>query len=313
MGCEPSKGALFGEKSVYPVKMMGLDLTALLDTGSEASIVPLGVFKRAREKKVDVDAHVKRIPGVNAIVRNASGEVMKFVDTIRMDVTLDGETRSVGFHVGDGLDNLVLLGTNALAAFGITLGKVRPLETTETVEACNNIVAIQSSQTSESDEVSSGSQSGEVRVQERVFIPPGYVKFVPLAVDITKEEVLFESSNEAFSRGICRVSAEGTIELPVANVGTEPMTFRKGDIVGAWQSKEYIPQSADDYADMLESGATEARDDPHRRRSTCQAARQSTTVHSVCSIRVPADVTKTATKIRTTARYVKRRLVLLCP
>ncbi|VDO97379.1 unnamed protein product [Heligmosomoides polygyrus] len=87
-------------------QMMGLDLTALLDTGSEASIVPLGVFKRAREKKVDVDAHVKRIPGMNAIVRNASGDIMNFVDTIRMDVTPDGETRPVGFHVGDGLNNL---------------------------------------------------------------------------------------------------------------------------------------------------------------------------------------------------------------
>lgn len=82
---------------------------------------------------------------------------MKFVDTIRMDVTLDGETRSVGFHVGDGLDNLVLLETNALAAFGITLGKARPLGTPETVESFNNTVETQKSQTSESEEVSGGS------------------------------------------------------------------------------------------------------------------------------------------------------------
>ncbi|VDO93526.1 unnamed protein product [Heligmosomoides polygyrus] len=240
MECERSKGGVFGEKSAYPVKMMGLDLTALLDTGSEASIVPLGVFKRAREKKVDVDAHVKRIPGMNAIVRNASGDIMKFVDTIRVEVTLDGETRSVGFHVGDGLENLVLSGTNALAGFGITLGKARSLGTTETVESCNNTVTTQTSQTLKAEELSSGSESGEARVQERVFIPRGYVKFVPLAIDTTKEEVLFESSNEAFSRGVCRVSAEGAIELPVANTSTEPMTFRNGDIVGAWQSKEYI-------------------------------------------------------------------------
>lgn len=39
---------------------------------------------------------------INAIVRNALGEVMKFVDTIRIDVRLDGETRSVGFLVREG-------------------------------------------------------------------------------------------------------------------------------------------------------------------------------------------------------------------
>ncbi|EYC35264.1 hypothetical protein Y032_1093g3593 [Ancylostoma ceylanicum] len=78
---------LFGEKSVVPVKMMGIELVALLDTGSETSIIPLNVFHIALEKKVDVDRYVKR---VEAIVHNASGERMSFVDTIKMEVTMKG-------------------------------------------------------------------------------------------------------------------------------------------------------------------------------------------------------------------------------
>lgn len=37
----------------------------------------------------------------------------------------------------------------------------------------------------------------------------------------------------------------------------------------------------------------------------------STAVHSICSVRVPANAMETATKIRITARYAKRHLVLL--
>ncbi|KAL6733081.1 hypothetical protein ANCDUO_00879 [Ancylostoma duodenale] len=88
-----------------------MQVEALLDTGSETSIIPLALFKFARESKVDLDKYVKRIPTVDAVIRNASGDQMKFVDTIRMEVRLNGKQDLVAFHVGRGLDRLVILGT----------------------------------------------------------------------------------------------------------------------------------------------------------------------------------------------------------
>ena len=64
---------------------------------------------------------MERIPRVEAVIRNVSGEQMKFVDTIRMLVKFNGEQHRVAFHVGDGLGTLVILGTNALKLFGIEL------------------------------------------------------------------------------------------------------------------------------------------------------------------------------------------------
>ncbi|KAL6734242.1 hypothetical protein Aduo_004803 [Ancylostoma duodenale] len=112
---------LFGPKSVVNVGMMEMQVEALLDTGSETSIIPISLFKVARERNIDIDTYVERIPRVDAIIRNASGKQMKFLDTIRMKVRLNGISRPVAFHVGEGLDRLVILGTNALELFGIAL------------------------------------------------------------------------------------------------------------------------------------------------------------------------------------------------
>ncbi|EYB83687.1 hypothetical protein Y032_0331g2727 [Ancylostoma ceylanicum] len=112
---------LFGQKSVVIVELMGMQVESLQDTGSETSIIPLALFKFAREYKVDLDKYVERIPTVDAVIRNASGEQMRFVDTIRMEVGLNGRKNLVAFHVGGGLDRMVILGTNALETFGIQL------------------------------------------------------------------------------------------------------------------------------------------------------------------------------------------------
>ncbi|EYC40418.1 hypothetical protein Y032_0612g651 [Ancylostoma ceylanicum] len=110
---------LFGSKSLAPITVMDREVTALLDTGSEASIVPLGVFRDARADGVDLDVYVQRIPRIKAIVRDASGVVMDFVETIRMPVTLQGATKSVAFHVSQALEGVIILGTNALECSGL--------------------------------------------------------------------------------------------------------------------------------------------------------------------------------------------------
>ncbi|VDO80207.1 unnamed protein product [Heligmosomoides polygyrus] len=64
-------------------EVMGLKVKALLDTGSETSIAPLSVLKLAKDKDVDICKFVKRILGVEAVVRNASVEPMQFIDIIK--------------------------------------------------------------------------------------------------------------------------------------------------------------------------------------------------------------------------------------
>ncbi|KAL6723974.1 hypothetical protein Aduo_018914 [Ancylostoma duodenale] len=84
---------LFGSTSLAPITVMDREDTALLDAGSETSIVPLSVFRDARADGVDLDVYVERIPKIKAIVHEASGVVMNFVDIIRMLMTLQGETK----------------------------------------------------------------------------------------------------------------------------------------------------------------------------------------------------------------------------
>ncbi|VDP17367.1 unnamed protein product [Heligmosomoides polygyrus] len=234
---------------------MGLKVKALLDTGSETSIAPLSVFKLAKNKGVDIDKFVKRIPGVEAVVRNASGEPMHFLDTIKMDVSIDGETQSVAFHVAKGPDDFLVLGTNALSIFGIQLAKVKPHELLDARQSDQDTIHEPVTDKERSDEDSAESEANkEARVQKRVFLPPGCIKFVPLKTSGGKREAVFESRSPALPHSVCRVARDGNVELPALNIGTEPITLRKGDVVGVWQDGTYVPKGAlEDYTDMLES------------------------------------------------------------
>ncbi|EYC30607.1 hypothetical protein Y032_0005g2746 [Ancylostoma ceylanicum] len=216
-------GGLFGKKAVIQITVMGMELAALLDTGSETSIIPLSVFRSAREKKVDIDKYVERIP---SNVRNASGERMSFIDTIKMDVTMEGETKPVAFHVGEGLDDIVILGTNALEVFGLRLGKVHQAGSEERRF------------------IQDESTSAVARVHERMFLPPGCMKFLPVEATLNQTDVFFESENAALAPGVCKISTEGIVELPVVNVSEQPMVFRKGEVVGSWQNEDYVPRAA---------------------------------------------------------------------
>ncbi|KHJ87603.1 zinc knuckle [Oesophagostomum dentatum] len=154
---EPS--GLFGNKSIIPVEIMGLEWSALLDAGSETSMVSLTVFQIARSRNVDTDAFVERIPQEEAVVRNASGVIMKSVDTAEMEVTIEEVKKKVAFHVGKGL---VILGTNALATFNIFLSKA--LQTTLSNKPQSEELEKEDTQVA--------------RVQRRIFLPPGSMKMI---------------------------------------------------------------------------------------------------------------------------------------
>ncbi|KHJ97017.1 zinc knuckle [Oesophagostomum dentatum] len=250
-------GELFGKMSTAKIELMGMEVEALLDTGSETSIVPLELFRLARERQVDIDAFVERIPGVETVVRNASGEQMKFVDTIRMPVKLNGEICQVAFHVGSGLGVLVILGTNALKLFGIELRGVdgQPIE--EKPVLANTKKREQTCETTRSTDTVSAV------VQERVFLPPKALKKIKLSGSPGVK--VFWSKDSMLSHGCCEISANGVAEIPVLDTSGESKVFQRAQIVGNFETEEVVPIKAmSDHEDMLDNSTTQCGDEGQR-------------------------------------------------
>ncbi|VDP34620.1 unnamed protein product [Heligmosomoides polygyrus] len=84
---EKTKG-LFGPKSMTSIRMIEMEVKASLDTGSEMSIIPVKVLQKARREGIDLDIHVTKILRIDTVVRNASGEIMTFLDTVCVPVTM---------------------------------------------------------------------------------------------------------------------------------------------------------------------------------------------------------------------------------
>ncbi|KAK6056056.1 retroviral aspartyl protease [Cooperia oncophora] len=147
---------LFGEKPLVDITICGVNATALLDTGSQTTIIPVKLLKRAVYSSVDLDEYT-RIPGPKLTVRDASGNVMKFLDTVRVAVTLGEQLEFISAYVGKGPDEVIILGTNALEAFNLklvrgTTAKREPL-------------------TISSEEPDKDDFNAAVRVKERTYVP----------------------------------------------------------------------------------------------------------------------------------------------
>ncbi|EPB72892.1 hypothetical protein ANCCEY_08028 [Ancylostoma ceylanicum] len=102
-----------------------MDALALLDTGSQTTIIPLQLLKKAVKLKINLDNFVERVQEPAVEVRDASGNEMEFLDTIRVEITLQGRRKSIAAYVGRGVDEVVILGTNALELFELRLQKSR--------------------------------------------------------------------------------------------------------------------------------------------------------------------------------------------
>ncbi|VDO25136.1 unnamed protein product, partial [Heligmosomoides polygyrus] len=237
---------LFGPRSEATVTMMSKEVTALLDTGSETSIIPITLFRKVRQQGVDLDEYVETIPMAKAVVRNASGAAMNFLGAVRMHVTLNNETRPVSFYIGKGMGEVVILGTNALEQFHIRLV---------------------------SEGNSNQQESGAV-VKERAFIPPHSSNTVELLTKEKPGDYFLCSKDPCIASGICTVKDNGTATVSVLNRSNEAKVLRRGDVVGSWSNEEWIPtQGWETGTDMLEGGTREEIDDQKRATEAIAAAR----------------------------------------
>ncbi|KAL6738187.1 hypothetical protein Aduo_011760 [Ancylostoma duodenale] len=229
-GAFQATNGLFGQKSVTDIGIMGKKVQALLDTGSEMSIVPLSVFRTARAKGIDLDEYVERVPKIDAVIRNASGTIMNFADTIRMDVTRRNRTKPVAFHIGKGFGDVVILGTNALETFGIRLsmdmdGEVPKVDRPQKVAV----------------------------VKERIFIPSGSTKTVTLEGDVVRGDYLLCATHPLVEDSLCSVTEDGIANVTVCNDSGEHRVLHKGEVIGEWFRDGWMPVNVlADGADMME-------------------------------------------------------------
>ncbi|VDP02728.1 unnamed protein product [Heligmosomoides polygyrus] len=165
------------------------------DTGSEISIVPARLLKRMGHQGVNLDLYVERIDAPKVNIRDASGNVMKMFDTIKVATTLNGQTESISFFVAQGLDEIVVLGTNALDLFGFRLTRSQTSE-----------IAPQSTENTPLADESENDQRAPVK--ERVYISPGRLCTLTLTGVQGAAEALLWSSHALVSHGVCAVSTE---------------------------------------------------------------------------------------------------------
>ncbi|RCN42150.1 hypothetical protein ANCCAN_11892 [Ancylostoma caninum] len=112
----------FGKRLVVPVTVMNMEVQALVDTGSETSIAPLNMFKRAKEQGVDIDAYVERVPKMaEVIIRDASGNKMEILDSIKLTIEAFGKSEKIPVYVSRALGDVLILGTNVLDRLGFKL------------------------------------------------------------------------------------------------------------------------------------------------------------------------------------------------
>ncbi|KAK6059562.1 zinc knuckle [Cooperia oncophora] len=100
-----------GQPCTYDVKIFGIPVKALIDTGSVVSIIPVGLLKQARGQGVDLDSEARIVgDGKQRKLFDASGNAMSFLSEIVTEVTVIGaSTACVHMHVQQSKDNTLLL------------------------------------------------------------------------------------------------------------------------------------------------------------------------------------------------------------
>nr|CDJ97121.1 uncharacterized protein LOC101159255 [Haemonchus contortus] len=123
--CPSSVVPPFGKKSVTSVTIFGNAWSALLDTGSEISILPQKVLQRIEEE----GHRLQECPmDLRKRILDASGNRMKFLKVVEVPLKEGTGTEIIlQMHVSVQKGHMLVLGTNALQAMNYTLVR-RPSE-----------------------------------------------------------------------------------------------------------------------------------------------------------------------------------------
>ncbi|XGW16192.1 hypothetical protein V3C99_001553 [Haemonchus contortus] len=238
----------FGKKSVTSVTIFGNAWSALLDTGSEISILPQKVLQRIEEE----GHRLQECPmDLRKRILDASGNRMKFLKVVEVPLKEGTGTEiTLQMHVSVQKGHMLVLGTNALQAMNYTLVR-RPSEDCRKGEVAEEALG------KPSQEAQSASKA---TVCKRVYVAPGEFKWVAIKGKKQAGERILKSSSEWILSGLCTVSETGMAEVPVWNTSSEPLVLKMDQEVGDWESDdaEYSKAMAREVAtDMLVLGKPE--------------------------------------------------------
>lgn len=230
------KDGLVGERTVRNVNLLGLSKKALLDTGSQISIVPLEMLRAAREAGFDLNADVEEVPiRCQDAVYDASGNRMRFKGAVQLTLQLEGDAKQrVSLFVMAGGDDMIVLGTNALHLLGFGLTKVtespylqpHPNERGKCLTA-NSAGTSQREQRKFADTTT-------VVVSRRAYIRPGETKLVTIKCNQKSKEGIVWSDNDLIPDMVC-TDLGNTVDVAVSNNSTDARILRAGQKVGNYE------------------------------------------------------------------------------
>ncbi|KAK6018546.1 zinc knuckle [Ostertagia ostertagi] len=234
---KPLEASSFGNKYASKVEAGGRIWRALLDTGSEISIMPVAVYHL-----IKASGHISQewpIDRKKKIV-DASGNRMKFETMVRIPVReCDGEEAIIAMHVSQQKGQTLILGTNALPLLGYNLIR-RSKGVTKSIPPCaskeeargNQELAskVRGEQTSSADK-----EQASVVVAKRTYVAPGEMKNISVKGSVNPGERVFHSSLACLGSGVCQVDESGVSCVPVWNGTQEPLVLRAGCEVGKYE------------------------------------------------------------------------------
>ncbi|KAK5972807.1 Zinc knuckle [Trichostrongylus colubriformis] len=223
----------FGKKSIADISIFGMSAQALLDTGSQATIIPVKLLKRAVKEGVNLDPYVERLPSPDATIRDASGNPMTFMDTIKVSIGLNGEEKSIPSYVGRCFDEMVILGTDALESFNLELVHAAKVESGRNPQEREGLKA---------------------QVARRTFVPPGATKLVAVTcASVSRlESPVFTSQHPLIVDGICATSGKETY-LPVTNNTPKALCLKEAKLWGNGIMKISPPENEETSTDLEQS------------------------------------------------------------
>ncbi|VDO92581.1 unnamed protein product [Heligmosomoides polygyrus] len=176
----------YGPKSTTKVKILGREFSALLDTGSEISILPEAFLRQLRKE----------------------GNHMKFMAIVEVPMTEgDNEEVWVRMHVTRHKRPVLIVGTNALPALGYRL--------TRNVEKECAVPQENSQPVEQPQVVETGNGHIKAVVKQRAYVAPGEVKWISVTGGPQRSECVFVSGSECLYSGLCALDETGVAEVQI--------------------------------------------------------------------------------------------------
>ncbi|KAK6042101.1 hypothetical protein COOONC_20394, partial [Cooperia oncophora] len=242
---------LFGKQTIAKVDLLGMSKLALLDTGSQISIMPLSILLEAQQAGFDIDSDVEEVPVPNKkAIYDASGNEMDFKGAIRLTVkTKNIPSQKVAMFVRKSDDNMIVFGTNALKQFNLALKGNHSRQ--KVIQSKKSQTPQQSHKNKEEGRKTDEIDARPAVVVRRVYIPPGETKSVAISIPEINQDQILWSDCDVIPDTVCHYSRP-VVEIPVTNTLHQAKIFRVGEKVGNWDTETVVEQPAAEYTNMLE-------------------------------------------------------------